>query len=153
MLAMATAGGDGTRIGIHEPRIIERARGTEIGEQVVGAEQDHVDALDRHDRVDLRDGTRGLRLHDHHRGIVHRGHRARGIGRAKPQLRQRPGRRAPAERRVLGRSDGRACLLGRIDMRNDDAHGATIENARDPLAAMRGHAHQWRETGLLGGDA
>ncbi len=130
--------------------MIVLARQAVVGEQIVGADQHHIDAFDRHDLVGVLDRLAALELHDHHGcGIDSR----IGLGRRKGailQMREVAGVGAVAERRILRSLDVLARFGGRLHMRRDDAERAGIENALH--VADAGHADEWRDADFERGD-
>ena len=101
-----------------------------VGEQVVGADHHHVDAVDRDDLVGLGHRFVAFELHHQERRGVERGIGLGGRETAIMQVRQRPRGRALAERREFRRFDVIAGFGGRADMRRDDAERAAVEHPR-----------------------
>src|SRR6266540_1293838 len=73
VLAALATGSDGLGIGLAHPRMVVFAGNPPIRQQIVEADQHHVDAVHRHDLLGLRERRGTLELHDDHGGIVERG--------------------------------------------------------------------------------
>ena len=133
MLAVLLRGRDGALIGVAHLRVLVVARDAHVGGQIVGAEQRHVDAIDRENLLRAIDRLGGLELHDHHRGVVDRRvELARRHG-AVLQLRQHAGKAALALRRIFRGAHDLARLRGGAHVRRDDAERAAVEHALDQL--------------------
>ena len=73
MFAVAAAGGDRRRISLAHARMFVLAGEAPIGEQIVGADQHHVDAVDGNDLVGIGERFVAFELHHEQRRGVERG--------------------------------------------------------------------------------
>ncbi len=153
MLAVLAADGDGPRIGFAHARIVVGAGGAPVDEEVVDADQYHVDAVDRDDLLDVRERRRALELHDDHGGVVER---RTGFGcreRAVVQVRQAADVRALAQRREFCRPHHGLCGFRRVHMGRDHAERAAFQHARDVIGRIGGDPHERRDAGFERRDA
>ena len=142
------AGGDHRLVGAGDPCMAVLAGDPHLGGEIVGADQQCVDAGNRGDRLGI--GDRGRRLHqrnDEQRGIGgldHLGDRDA----LEIEDRLRAGERAMADRRVFQVVDDLARLLGGVDMRHDDTERAIVEHACRHRMLHERHADDRRNAGV-----
>jgi hypothetical protein len=145
MLAVPAAGIDHHAVRLLDARIRELPGDAELGAEIVGADEQHVDARHRGDRIGLRDRLRRFQhQHDERLGIGHRrrfAHRHAAIG----ELRQRAHHRAVAERRVLAVGHRALRLVDAVDVRHHDALRARVEQPRRMEVLLARHAHDRRD--------
>ena len=125
-------------------------RAAERVREVVGADEDEVDALD------LRGSRRGSRPRCRSRSGSRRRSR-RGRWRSLPRAEAVEGGAAgagaaPALRRVAGELGGGVRRLGGVDQRHEHAGGAAVEGVADRARRRRGHAHERRDAREIGAD-
>ena len=116
----------------------------ERGREVHRSDQQHVDARNRGDGLEVAIGLDALDLDDQH------GLGVRGADGLEPVLAgdQRPmGRDAAlADRRIERVLDRARRLLGRVDLRHHDRRGAYIHRLLDQMRIVPGHADHRRDT-------
>ena len=125
-------------------RIVELAGLAHVDGEIVGADVQHVDALDLGDRLDV---LHALDRLDHADDEGRRIQLRHGLGqrhRAQIELREIGADRTAPDRRELAQLDGAARFGGRIDVGKDDAGDAVVEQHRDIGIVDAAHAHQRR---------
>jgi hypothetical protein len=123
------AGGDHFAVGLGHARIAELARDAELEAEIVGADEERVDAPHGGDLLAVGEALRRLDHCDHEGFLVDdaRGLADRDVGEA--QLLQAAAHRALADRREAAGVRRTARLFRRIDMRKDDSLRAVVEHA------------------------
>jgi len=151
MLAVLATGGNGPGIGIAQAWMFVLAGKAPVGQEIIRADHDQVDAFDRGDRVSLAQGLLAFKLDDEQRRRVER--RVRRCGRKAPVMQMGQGSccRTLPERREFCRLDIAACVVGRLHMRCNHAKRASIEHPRH-LGDAR-HANERCNPCLERGDA
>jgi hypothetical protein len=129
--------GDALEGGAH-PRVRVLSGNAHLGRQVRGADMQHVDALDRGNRLGVRDRLRGLDHRHQQRMLVEEatnlGLRERGVAEPRPAAEGR----AVAFRGVKTGFDDRPGLGGVPDMRHHDSLRAAIKDAGGIVRIVRG---------------
>jgi len=148
MLAAPAARGDGALVDLMHLGMVVLAGPAEVGEEVVGADQHQIDAVDRDDLLHRGERSRRLELHDHHGGLVHPGQRFGRRHAAEAQVRQARRQAARPDGRILRRRHHRARFAGGADARRNHAERAAVEHALDDLRRARRHAHQRGDPGF-----
>src|SRR5260370_40414204 len=105
------------------------------GSQVVGADEDRVDAGYRENLIGVAHGLDVLTLQNHQDLVIGAGIIVDGRGREIERVDATPDTAVP-RRRILGRSDGGQRLLAAIDHRHHDAVSAVIQNPFDVVVAV-----------------
>ena len=142
---MLAAGADHLLVGLGDARVVELPRDGHLEAQIVGADEQRIDALHRGDLLALRDALRRFDHHHHQRLLVDD---ARGLGdrdRREAELRQRAAHRALADRGVAAGIGAAARLRGVVDVREHDALGAVVQHPRGVPVLHAGDAHHRRD--------
>ena len=117
------------------------------GGQVVGADEDGVDAGHGKDGVGVLDGRDVLALEDDEQFLVGVGEVVGGGG-AEIERRQAAADAAVAARRIEHGGDGGLGLGPAVDHRHDDAVRAVVEDALDVVVAVGRHPRQGGAAGV-----
>ena len=148
MLAVVAGRRDHPIVGVGDAVMSELPRYAHRGAEVVGADQQRVDPLDRGDLVR---GLHGLGRLDHYHGERRAVDEARGLARRQRlvfELRHAPGHRPPADRRIEAIVAHGLGLGGAVDMRHDDALRAGVQQPGRMEMLMRRGARDRRNAGI-----
>ena len=116
-----------------------------LGAQVVGANQQHVNAWHGCNRFGIGNPLWGFQHHNHQSVIVQAGVVVCQGNGLVAQSRIGPHHRAMAHRWKFASGNDGARLVGGVHMRNDHALCAPIQNAAHVAGKVARHAHQWRD--------
>ena len=141
---MLAAGGDQLFLGADQRRVVELAGLAHVGEQIVAAEMDDVDAIDRRNGLDVFQAFHGLDHAAQQTTVVELRHAGRQRHRAIVKMRIAAGDRALADRRELADLDRLARLRRIVHVRIDNAHDAIVEQQRHVRIVDAAYPHQRR---------
>ena len=145
-LAVRLGRPDHAVLGRHDGRIVELAGLAHVDEQVVAADVQHVDTVDRRDRLHVVQAFHRLDHAHEQAGVVELRHALGERHGAVVEMRIPAHHRALADRRELAGLD-RALRIGRsADIGKDDAGRAIVENERGVEVMAAPHPHQRRHS-------
>ena len=133
-------------VGLAHPVVVELAGNSHLGTEIVGADQQHVDALCRRDGVGIFYRLGGFQHDDAHCVAVDQPVCLLGADR-KARERTEPRKRTRPQGWVAAGVDDGFGLGGAVHMGDDHPLGAAVQNPADMVMAVAGHADQGRNPG------